>query len=174
MSDLYVFDTNVFINAWHRYYPVDVFPGVWEHIERLLCQRQIAIHQMIYEEIACQKDTLSEWVDFFVGGDAIYRPDEEMLRVFIEIVERYEDRFIQVRRIKSRSGADPWVIATALLHHGVVVTDERLAPHPLKKINIPDVCNELGVGCITPAEFLRRTKYTAPPSSVQSVRRDNE
>lgn len=55
---------------------------------------------------------------------------------------------------KNRSGADVWVIAQAKVSRGAVVTYEQWDPKR-KNIKIPDVCNDLGVRCLTFVDFLR-------------------
>jgi hypothetical protein len=43
-----------------------------------------------------------------------------------------------------RSGADPFVIALAMVHGGTVVTEETLSRN-LTKPRIPDVCDAMGI-----------------------------
>lgn len=69
--------------------------------------------------------------------------DEEVLAATKEILAVHK-KLIGVG--KGRNGADPFVIALALVRDGTVVTEE----HPTGRIDkpkIPDVCNALGVPC---------------------------
>lgn len=55
---------------------------------------------------------------------------------------------------KNRSMADPFVIAMAQVRKAVVVTEEQRVPNR-KKVKIPDVCDVLGIRCITVVDFMR-------------------
>ena len=52
-------------------------------------------------------------------------------------------------------GADPWVIAHAIAHGGVVVTFEARAPVNSHQVRIPNVCQRFDVRCITTYQMLR-------------------
>ena len=52
-----------------------------------------------------------------------------------------------------RSGGDPFVIALAMVKSGTVVTEEKPAGN-IAKPRIPDVCDALGVHCLTPKEYI--------------------
>lgn len=56
--------------------------------------------------------------------------------------------------------ADPWLIAIAKKHSYVIVTDEvknvNLNPvNPSKSAKIPDVCEQLGIRCISMNQFFQ-------------------
>ena len=52
-------------------------------------------------------------------------------------------------------GADPWVIAHAIAHGGVVVTFEARAPVNSQQVKIPNVCQHFHMRCITTYQMLR-------------------
>ncbi len=56
---------------------------------------------------------------------------------------------------RSRSGADPIVIATAEYYKATVVTGEP-ASNKIEKPRIPDVCKARNVDCIGFTEMIRR------------------
>ena len=56
-----------------------------------------------------------------------------------------------------QSGADFFLVAHALAGGYTVVTHE-VKSNSVKRIKIPDVCNGLGLHCITPYEMLRTEK----------------
>jgi len=78
--------------------------------------------------------------------------DDAIQPVVSDILERYE-RLVDTRR--SRSGADPFVIALAKANDGTVVTEEPRTGK-LDKPNIPDVCKALGVRCINFLGLIRQ------------------
>jgi hypothetical protein len=59
---------------------------------------------------------------------------------------------------KSRSGADPFVIALAEIEKCGVVTDEK-ATGSDSRPNIPDVCSARGVPCITFLEMIQEQRW---------------
>ena len=56
---------------------------------------------------------------------------------------------------KSKSGADPFLIAVAMLHKCSIVTEEKPSGGPHKS-KIPDVCKAYSIECIPLLEMLRR------------------
>jgi len=54
-----------------------------------------------------------------------------------------------------RSGADPFVIALARARSGIVVSEETLSGN-LTKPRIPDVCNTMGVPCLSLIGFVQQ------------------
>ncbi|MGF1663705.1 MAG: DUF4411 family protein [Kineosporiaceae bacterium] len=54
-----------------------------------------------------------------------------------------------------RSGADPFVVALALVHGGVVVTEETLSRN-LSKPKIPDVCQSMEVQWLNLMGFVQQ------------------
>lgn len=58
-----------------------------------------------------------------------------------------------------RNGADPFVIALAMVNHGAVVTDETFSGN-LNKPRIPDVCQALSVPCMTVMDFVEAQHWS--------------
>lgn len=63
-----------------------------------------------------------------------------------------------MKATKNRNGADPFVIATALVNGFTVVTEE-LGGSPTKP-KIPSVCTALGVRCINVLQFIREQGWS--------------
>ena len=58
-----------------------------------------------------------------------------------------------------RSGGDPFVIALAMVKSGTVVTEEKPTGN-IAKPRIPDVCDALGVHCLTLMEYIEAQGWT--------------
>lgn len=61
--------------------------------------------------------------------------------------------------------ADPWLIAIALKEKVTIVTNEVKnvnlnTKNPSKSVKIPDICQQLGVRCITMNEFFKEVKLS--------------
>ena len=113
-------DTSAFIDAWERYYPQDVFPGLWDQFDDLMEEGTIISSIEVYKEMKKKSDGVVQWArrhrKRFLDSDG------EVLDRVREIMAAFPDRFVDFR--KSRSGADPFVIAVAQVHGAQVVQSE--------------------------------------------------
>ncbi len=148
--ELYCLDTNIFIEAWTKYYPFDLVPTYWEIIENLARQGKVFITYEVYKEILKQDDELTHWIKeremLFVR-----MPDQQVQRHLAEIMRRFP-KIINIG--KHRSAADPWIIAHAIATNATVVTKETPS-YSLSKPRIPDVCNSFEVRWFDDFDFIR-------------------
>ena len=103
----------------------------------------------MFEEIKAQDDEILEWANEF--EEIFYPLTEEIQIEAIKILETH-DNLVDLK--KRKSGADPFVIATAMVHSCTVVTEEKPSGGP-KKSKIPDVCKDYGVKCVKILDMLR-------------------
>ncbi len=82
--------------------------------------------------------------------------NEEIQRAVSNILRNHE-KLIDER--KSRSGADPFVIALAQVEECKVITGERPTNRP-NRPHIPDVCNALGMQWLNMLQLFREQKWT--------------
>lgn len=139
------------MDGWVRYYPPDVFPSLWERIESLIAEGSIISSEEVYTEIQKKDDGVYHWIKER-KSDLLTPISETIQQLVIEILD---DHPRLVDDSKNRSIADPFVIATAIETHCLVVTGERPSGN-LEKPRIPDVCKTLGVRCISFLEMIRR------------------
>ena len=148
----YSIDTSVFIEAWVRHYPPDVFPAVWEHFEHGIANEKLQAIIEVYREIEEHGDDLLDWA-------------KKRKKKFIALSGPIQDR---ARRIladfpdlakadRTRRDADPFVIALAWELDLTVVTYEISKP---TKPRMPDVCRALKIPCITLVELFRQEGWT--------------
>lgn len=133
---IYVVDTCSFTTL-QRVYAIDVFPSVWTKVEELISGEQLVSVEEVYHEICRQDDDLSKWAKtkeeiFLPLSDEIQDKAKEIVNTYIKIVDFKNNK----------SGADPFVIAQAILLGGTVVTEEKRSGGP-EKMKIPDVCDAL-------------------------------
>jgi transcriptional regulator with XRE-family HTH domain len=84
-------------------------------------------------------------------------PNEEELSIVKDILSDHRFRGL-IRResiLKGLPVADPFIIAAAKVHNGMVVTQENYKPDAAR---IPTVCEVLKVRCINLEQFLKREK----------------
>lgn len=81
-------------------------------------------------------------------------PDADVQASFQEIADYVNDRYPPHQAAHFLGGADPWIVAHAKAHSGMVVTFEARAPLG-NKPKIPDVCDHFAVQCTNLWSVLR-------------------
>ena len=150
---IYCVDTSAWLDGWARDYPRDVFPSLWEKLAQCIEQDVLKCSEEVYVELGKKDDGLHDWLK--ARKQVIVYLDEEIQRIASELLAAHP-RLVDTHR--SRSQADPFVIATAEHLKAVVVTGEK----PRGKLDIPkipDVCEARGIGCITFLEMLRELEW---------------
>lgn len=149
----YCIDTSSLMDCRLRYYPPDVFPSLWQHMEELFEAGAIVSHEEVLKEITKRTDELAAWAmgraDSFLSFDA---PQELVL---INILERFP-RLVMTG--KGKHAADPFLIALASTTGTILVTQEQ--PGGLKKPKIPDVCAALGITAMPILDVFREEGFT--------------
>jgi hypothetical protein len=147
----YSFDASAIIQGWRRFYPPSVFPALWARIETLIDEKIISATEEVLVELERKDDEIHEWAlerkDMFVAID-------EAIQDTVRDVLKDHKKLLDTR--KGRSGADPFVIALAILQGCSVVTLEGRSRSPEKRPNIPDVCEVLGVPCLSLLQMIER------------------
>ena len=129
---------------------MDVFPGVWEKVEELISDQLICSVDEVYLEIMAQDDTLSGWVK---RRKHIFLPIDEDVQHNVKDILQNHSNLLDLKN--NKSGADPFLIAVAMVHDCAVITEEKPSGGP-ERSKIPDVCKSYGIECIRVLEMLRR------------------
>ena len=145
----YSIDTSALLEAWRRQYPPDVIPALWDGLDNLIRSGDLRATEEVLHELERKDDDVFEWArsrsDFFVEIDAA-------IQTAVQAILRNHRKLLDTR--KTRSGADPFVIALAQLNGATVVTNERMTGS-LDRPNIPDVCASLRIRCINIIGLIR-------------------
>ena len=143
----YLLDANVFITPANSFYTLEGCPGFWEWMgaDKALCSIQ-----EVYRELLGKEDELARWTR---DGNTpeFLAPDDEVNQKMVEVSQHVMEmsNFDRGKQMKFLSGADPWLIATALAKGWPIVTMEKYEPQIRRKIQLPNVAREMGVCCIT-------------------------
>jgi hypothetical protein len=137
----YSLDTSGLLDGWVRYYSPDVFPSLWKQMEAAAADGTIVAVQDVLLELERQDDDVFAWAKRHV---TFVQLEDEIQASATEILARFP-QLVNTRR--SRSVADPFVIALARVQGLTVVTAERASGSP-RKPRIPDVCAGVGVKCV--------------------------
>lgn len=149
----YCLDANVLINGWHKYYAPRFCPSYWSILNELGKQGRIFVPQLVYEEITRTDDELSEWLK--QSNIPRHKIDAAVADALKQIYEANPVHQFLVDNTKSRSLADPWVIAHAIKEKATVVTkEEKITAADTTKIKIPNVCDNMGVRWINDYQFV--------------------
>jgi hypothetical protein len=141
------------IDAWSRYYPPDVFPTIWSHMNSAATSGMIFVIDEVVKELERKDDGIHQWVK--KRPSMIVAIDADIQHCLSEIMTNYS-RLVDSK--KNRSVGDPWVVALARSRSWTVVTAERPSGK-LDKPKIPDVCTDLKIPCLSVIEFFREQKW---------------
>jgi hypothetical protein len=86
---LYCLDTNVYIEAYRRYYAFDIAPGFWDAFADWAAQGIICSPLPVYDEISHSKDKLAEWAKNNQAS-LVVTPDEATVAAYGEIADLVE------------------------------------------------------------------------------------
>ena len=149
----YCFDTSALLTAWRRNYPPDVFPSLWSNLVALIESGNAIAPDEVRVELERKDDEVLSWAR--QRPHMFYPINNHVQQVVRDILRKYP-RLVDTR--KNRSGADPFVIALAIVEGCTVVTNEGMSNSPTKP-NIPDVCDSLKVHCIDMVTLARTEKW---------------
>ena len=117
----YSFDTNVYISIWRYHYPPDIFPAIYDELEKLIENGVILSTYAVRIELEKQHDDLFDYLDEF--SDLFVKPTFDEQEYVTELVNHPE-----LSRWGTGSSekdyADPYVVALAKVHDLTVVTYE--------------------------------------------------
>jgi hypothetical protein len=147
----YCLDSGVFINSWHKNFPPDIFPSVWDHLDKLCRENIVFTLPEVAQEIYPRDDDVAKWLK--ARKKIVVRRNDDIIWQMKEIMNSYPKL---AGEGSGRSGADPWVISHAIYRRATVVTEERESGS-LNKPRIPDVCSALQVVSINTVDLLRAT-----------------
>ncbi len=143
MSKIYVIDACSLINAAHRYnLNKKAFAHIWENVEEKIEKGELILSSEILVELK-DKD-LAKWAS--EHKEAFLPLTQDIQMKTRDILKKYP-AIIKMRSSKNSNG-DPFLIATAAVHNGIVVTDEGT-----KANGIPSVCQGLGIPYINSTEY---------------------
>lgn len=147
----YCLDTNIFIEPWKRFYSVKFTKGYWEILADLSQKGILFSTTEVKKEIEKIDDDLLKWIK---DKNFFKEPNTDVQKCMREILKKHP---LLIDHAKSRSIADPWVIAHAQFENAVVVTLEQKA-RKSGQVKIPDVCAIERIECIDIYDLIKRLK----------------
>ncbi|MCC6750310.1 MAG: DUF4411 family protein [Deltaproteobacteria bacterium] len=159
-AKLFVVDSDVFITAKNRYYAFDLCPGFWKSLVRRNREGRLCSIDRVKGELLVgpEDEGLVTWAKDEVPQGFFRSVDEAA------VVARYREimlwaqkapRFFDAAKAKFATGADGWLVAFAMVHEAIVVTNEQPRPNAQREIKLPDVCEQFGVAYLDTFQMLR-------------------
>ena len=159
---VFVLDSDVFIAAKNAYYAFDICPGFWEALIQVHHAGHARSIDRIRSELLLGRDEedLVQWVknevpeSFFHDSNA-----DDVSSAYADImlwVQRHPQYFDRAKA-KFATEADGWLVAYALVHGAVVVTNEKPRPDARNRVLLPDVCAQFKVPYKDTFTMLRET-----------------
>jgi hypothetical protein len=151
--DTSAIDTSAILDGWRRYYPPDVFPGLWEHLDELIEEGRLVATEEVLRELKRKDDEVYAWAK---ERELMFVPIDEAIQPAVSAILAQFEKLVDTRA--NRSAGDPFVIALARIQECAVVTGERPTGN-LNRPNIPDVCQELKLSWLSLLQLIRNEKW---------------
>lgn len=149
MSKPFVIDSCALMDARQNYSMTSqFFSRVWKTFEEMITKGELISSSEVMDEL--KDDQLITWAK---QHRECFLPLSQDIQDETRTILKQYPLLIQMRSIKN-SNADPFLIATAVINHGTVVTNERLGDERNGQIKIPNVCRAKGIPYITLSEFM--------------------
>ena len=155
-QSVYSLDTSALIAAFRERYPIENFPAFWRKIEELIRNDRLKMSEVVFEE-AMRENDIKEWCDQNGLKQDFQEPIDESMQIKVNEILREFPKLLDDR--KGRSGADPWVIALAMIYQNYIVVTEEKPTYKKQRPNIPDVCDGFNVECIQIVDLIRRENW---------------
>lgn len=145
----YCIDTSAIIEPWVRLYPPDLFPSLWENLERLVDDGSLIAPEEVFHELNKKEDDIFQWARerskmFVPLSTEVQLAVKEILAEFPKLVDT----------MSGRSRADPFVIALAKVSGRTVLTYEKHSGTD-QRPRIPNVCAHFGIRCMGIVQLIR-------------------
>jgi hypothetical protein len=119
-------------------------------MERLAAEGRLISVEDVALELQGQEDDVSEWAE---SHKDIFLKLTQDIQLQTRSILKDHPKLVDLKRKKS--SADPFLIATAMVKRGVVVTEERKSGGPQVE-KIPDVCAAYRLPCISLLKLLEQ------------------
>ena len=152
----YLPDANVLMTAFHHYYSPALFPGFWHFLSHHFAEGNLVMIDRVCDEILYPSELVS-WVVQAVDDPVASTATQQVVDAYVQLMDWVQDnpQFNPSAREDFARSADGWLVAYAMVHGAIVVTNEVSAPESRSKVKLPDLCHRFHVRCINTFEMLR-------------------
>ena len=155
MAD-YWLDTTVFVSPSREgYYSFDLAPTFWQLLEQKAADGILASTRKVCDELIHRRDNLSAWVEAREHSPLFVDPNQQVQDAFQRVADYVMKNYRYHRGAEFLGGADPWLIAHAIVDNAKVVTHETPNSLIAQEVKIPNVCKAFSIQAITLFEMFR-------------------
>jgi predicted nucleic acid-binding protein len=163
ISERYVLDSNVFVEASRRYYPLDFAKPFWDGLIKYSEIGILCSIDKVLLELQNGNDELKTWAETEYKEFFISTKNQKVIEAYAAIVQwaQAQSQFNQTAKdeFMAINNADTWVIAFALANNLTIVTHEVFDSNIKKKIPIPNVCRAFGIKSCDTFEMIRKINF---------------
>lgn len=135
MKRVFVIDACALIDAAKEYnMSKKTFSPIWESFEQLIDNGQLISSIEVFDEL--KDDDLIEWSK---KHKEIFVPASKEIQDQVKVVLKKYPTFIKMKS-SANSNGDPFLVATAIVNNGCIVTNERSGDEKTCDYKIPNVC----------------------------------
>ena len=164
--ELFIVDSNFFIEAHRVTYPLDIATGFWSKVKELADAGIIVSIDKVKKELYDKNDALENWCRANLPDD-FFKSTTEVLGEYAQVSAwalNRNNHYMQkaLNEFLDADEADAFLISYALNKplNRVIVTQEISAPQKKSRIKIPDCCNALGVNYMNTIGMFRKLGQT--------------
>src|SRR5258708_22013795 len=112
----YILDSNVYIEAYQRYYAFDLVPGFWEFLKQRAAEGKIVSIDRVKDELEKGKDDLADWACFECGDSFAKCDDDDVIASYKAVIDWVENQaqFTEAAKSEFASAADGWLVSYAM------------------------------------------------------------
>lgn len=139
------------------HYYQERFPSFWEDVDEQVDNRQILSVKEVYRELEYRTTEEFMWSWIEKNKKIFKKPNEREMNIVSQILGMNKFRgLVKEKNIwEGKPSADPFIVASAKIRNGCVVTEEKYKPNAAK---IPNACEHFSVKCINMNEYMQREK----------------
>ena len=164
--EVYIVDSNFFIQAHRDTYPFDVATSYWNKVKQLAQEGKIISIDKVQDELYDKNDELEAWCranlpnDFFKDTSTIMNEYQQVIAWASTRMNHYLQKAFN--EFLDADEADAFIVAYALVNPSerIIVTQEVSEPQRKNKIKIPEPCNALHIRYIRSMELFRELGQT--------------
>ena len=164
--DIYIVDSNFFIQAHRAIYPLDIAFSFWSKVKQLADEEKIVSIDKVKCEIYDKNDALEAWCianlpnDFFKDTSQVMSEYSKVSGWAISKSNHYNTNALN--EFLDAEEADAFLVAYALadLNKRIIVTQEVSDPNRKNKIKIPEACKAFQVKFVNTIDMFRKLGET--------------
>ena len=153
----FLVDSSVFIEAYRRYYGLDICPGFWDCLLHHCRDQRLLSIDRVREELKQGGGPLADWTNLTASGLFASSREPPVVTEYGSVMAWVygSSQFLGQAKADFASGADGWLVAYARVHGRTLVTQEVYNPSIKKRVPLPNVCREFGVDTTHTFRLLR-------------------